>query len=93
LQAAKSTTLFPASVNNVEAMEGIRIYPNPTAEMLFLQSSKSLTAYVIYDLNGKVVKEGAVAKEGIHLQGMSKGMYFIMICDDTESLTLRFVKE
>lgn len=77
--------------------EFINVYPNPAKNQLNIKNSlathKSLVAYTIYDVTGKVILAGAT-QHTIDINALNNGMYFIQIKDEENQLvkTSKFFK-
>ncbi|MDW3196527.1 MAG: T9SS type A sorting domain-containing protein [Cytophagales bacterium] len=65
----------------------IRVYPNPTAETLYLENQQASTPFKIFDLNGRLVKSGT--ENTIDVSGLDRGIYLLTIKQET----IKFVKE
>lgn len=63
--------------------EAFEVYPNPTQDLIFIQSSYADYQWSLRDALGKEVNAGAVKKNIDRLQisvdGLKKGMYYLMI--------------
>lgn len=79
------TTLSVDSNNTAE----VSLYPNPVSDLLFIKNTANAT-YKIFDLTGKLVKEGSY-KNGIAVSGWNKGMYYIQISEKNKVTTQKFI--
>jgi hypothetical protein len=81
------------SVNDPQSLKEIRIFPNPTRDVLYLQlpSQDQIRSwrYVLTDVLGRGVMAGSYthAQETLSLKGMPKGTYVVRIFRDN-----RFVR-
>lgn len=73
---------------------GIRIYPNPTDRVLYLQNTENLQidALAIYDLQGKLYSEHPGSTTEIEVSELASGIYFLRVEWNGEFGYLRFVK-
>lgn len=69
----------------------IKIYPNPSKDLLQIESQIKINSYKIYDLNGSVIQEEKINKEqsanttfSISINKLNKGIYFIHVFDETQ---------
>lgn len=71
------------------------ISPNPVLSSLIISGSEKTTSFQIFDLNGKVQKEGMIADEPlIDVSEFKPGMYVIIALDSKgNKTTKRFVKQ
>lgn len=79
----------PLSVNSFN-LSGVKMYPNPTKDILYIQSTnEELTKISITDLNGRIVKEVTNNLNQISLEELAKGMYMVTI----ESATAKKIEK
>jgi len=88
-------TALEDEVQDVAEKE-FRMYPNPTADYLYVQDSNPLSDVLVYSLDGKLVPV-RVDKEarGVRLDvaELEKGMYIMSIATPNRIITKRFIKE
>ncbi len=71
----------------------LTIYPNPTAETIFVKNSDA-TEYAIVNAIGAVVKSGKIVNNEISVSELQYGQYFIQITTNSNvSSTTKFVKQ
>ncbi len=72
----------------------LRIYPNPTSNLLHIEGDFHLTAIQIVDINGKIVLSEAVSNSDIDISKLAPGSYFLKAFQNNNpvSTNLRFVK-
>ena len=72
---------------------GIRFYPNPVNERLFIQSTDSIRIDV-FNAVGEVIMSQSIAKEGsIDVSSLSQGIYICKIQQGSNQSFIRFIKE
>lgn len=84
-----------ADFSSVEYDEGMefQLYPNPTNGMLFTTLQESVT-YKIIDLEGKMIINGRLnAFEGINVNHLSNGLYFLEVTTSTGIVRDKFTKQ
>ena len=69
----------------------ISIYPNPTSDTVYINSSSSQLKVVVFDILGKQVLNKPNTNS-VDVSSLSKGVYFIKVSDGINSSTKRFVK-
>jgi len=93
--ASKITvTLSSTDIADIARIPGLKLYPNPVEDVLFLASDEQVT-YEILSVNGVVYLKGnkdAGTTNGINLSQLSAGIYYITIKSLTETVTVQFVK-
>lgn len=67
------------------------VYPNPTNDVLYINSSNELIGYGIYSLQGVSIFEGTL-KESIDVSNLVAGVYFIEITTDASKSVQKFIK-
>lgn len=94
----ENTSSIPSAV--VKPSEGIQldVYPNPTADMLYLDKSNASAGEVtaaVFDVRGvKVLEQKADLSpgKGLDVSSLSKGMYYLMIQANEFQTTVSFSK-
>jgi PKD repeat protein len=87
-----NATLNTKTVNTLQ----LKLYPNPVQDelTLALQNNAPLSAYEIYDINGKKVMTSTLNPSNrIQVSGLSKGLYFIKVKAAKSELISRFMKK
>ncbi|WP_405206006.1 endonuclease [Aquimarina sp. LLG6339-5] len=102
-QETKSFCVASASRAGIETIEDkveksnvfdFSFYPNPVKSSLNLKLDGALEAnYQIVNYVGQVMKKGKLTKESIQLNGLSSGMYFIIIDTGEQKVSKKFTKE
>ena len=68
-----------------EEVQPIKIYPNPTGNVFFIESNSSIlnTSFYLYDQEGRILIEGILdsTKKEINLSNYAKGVYYIKVGD------------
>jgi hypothetical protein len=86
-------------VDEDELNEGIRIYPNPTKGSLFIRNDGlvNLEKVAIYDLSGRLISQQDISNTSrlktVHLNSVSKGIYFVNIFSDKTFITKKIILE
>ena len=70
------------------------IYPNPSSDVINVQSSFELKNYEIYDVSGKLIESKDINNNQVLISNLNAGSYFIVI-STTDNLrkTLKFIKK
>lgn len=75
----------------------VLIFPNPTSQYLNIEANYFFNKILIYDLNGRVVKEQKLDRlhrsYQLNLEYLDSGMYFIEIGSNNVKYTLKFIKQ
>ena len=78
--------------DNGRMMNNITVYPNPTKNILNVQTNLEEVVYYLYDLTGKILIEGKGNSE-INLLQYADGIYFLRINYDGKSYNKKIIKE
>lgn len=81
-------------------MTGLEVYPNPSAEFLFIRMKEGITNdanYTIFNMNGSDMMQGSIQSHSgevyrIPLEHLAKGMYFIRI-EGEQTHVEKFIKQ
>ena len=82
------------AVDENDAME-IKVYPNPTNNVLFVETRliASLPAkYIITNVTGQTLLSGHITNETqqIDVTGLAEGMYFVRIQNNSKTIIKKF---
>ena len=69
----------------------IILYPNPVSDYIRIDSSVDITSWILYDLNGKILKQ-SVFKMQIPVIDLPAGFYFLKLTSANGSVTKKFIK-
>lgn len=77
------------SLEKIQAMESIKIYPNPAEEIIYIETKEKQVVQVV-DMYGKTVKETEVlGNQTMNIADLPKGMYVIK----TEKRVIKLAKK
>jgi hypothetical protein len=80
-----TNTAATTIVNNVSTNEatanlfGVRLAPNPVADVLHFESSSRIEKVEIYDAAGRVVQLSSVTNNQLNVVHLPQGVYFVKI--------------
>jgi len=78
-------------------LDTVLLYPNPTKDVLYIQSNNILERIKVYDINGRVMQDillsGNSSQENISLINISNGIYFINVYSNKGQITKKIIKE
>src|SRR5690606_23200114 len=58
----------------------VNVYPNPTNNIVNIETQENLFNYVVYDINGREIQNGMFGNNNqINLQNANNGVYFIKV--------------
>lgn len=72
--------------------QNLKVYPNPTAEKLFLPEKLKGASYSIYNSLGSKVQGGSI-DTSIDVSNFRSGIYHIKVLHDNDYSTVRFIKK
>jgi hypothetical protein len=67
------------------------IYPNPSQDIIHIESREPIISVRIYSINGNLIKE--TSNNSIRVSELSKGLYFAQINVRGNSITKKFIKD
>lgn len=70
----------------------ITLYPNPADSYIFLDGDVIGVNYAIYNNLGQNISDGRYDNEGILIEDLTPGLYFIKVINENRTETLRFIK-
>lgn len=75
-------------MNNASNVEGLELYPNPTAEILFVKAGKEINSSIqlsFTDVAGRLVQQNSFnnlsvgQNQGVDISTLAKGVYFVKV--------------
>ncbi|UKN00971.1 T9SS type A sorting domain-containing protein [Paracrocinitomix mangrovi] len=81
-----------ATVSDLKT-EDLKLYPNPTKDVLNIQAANKFTNARIYNTSGQLVKNMTLQGTAIDVQDLKSGIYIIELVNGDEVSRSRFVKE
>src|SRR5690606_3598449 len=68
-----------ASTNKFNQLN-VNMYPNPTTDIVNIETEENLFNYVVYDINGREIQNGIFSNNNqVNLQNANNGVYFIKV--------------
>ena len=85
------------STDEVGKKESIKIYPNPTAETLNIETDSKINSIAIFDAKGSLIKNfqetGISNGKRINVSDLISGIYMVKIKTSTSEFTKKFIKK
>ncbi|HTN17473.1 MAG TPA: T9SS type A sorting domain-containing protein, partial [Chitinophagaceae bacterium] len=93
IQSTKSALLRTTSISAVSTAENYSVWPNPAKDLLMIRTvEKGIVDYRIYDLLGKVVRQGDfTGNTTINIAGMPTGHYLLHLYSGSHSAPYRLL--
>jgi hypothetical protein len=79
-------------LSEVVTQDDIQIYPNPTNNLIHIQSNADYVSLKIYDVTGKLQREYTENEGIIDVQRMPAGVYNIVLTFENDLISKRFIK-
>jgi len=77
-----------------EILSTITLYPNPTKELLNIESNYPVKLYYsVFNYLGQVVQAGKMENNSINVSNLNAGIYILELNDGQKSITKKFIKE
>jgi len=70
-----------------------KIYPNPVKNTIRIQTSSKIEQIIIYDVNGRLLKQLSNPLEEINISDLANGIYFVKIFTQESIITRKIIKE
>lgn len=96
LNAEEVDLMGPTGLAEGSRSTPLLLYPTTSAGIFNMQSSFENAAFLVYDINGRVVLSGSVVNGGptiIDLSGEPEGVYGVRVFSDEQSCAQIFIKE
>jgi hypothetical protein len=72
-------TKLPLSVLTPASKNGLRFYPNPTSERIYVNNTSIAYNVEIADAVGKVILKGVLNENGLDVSSLPKGLYVLKV--------------
>ena len=79
------------STNDNILFEGVTIFPNPTQNVLQVSGIEDIEELTIFSILGKLEKK-VINSSTVDVSNLSKGIYFLQIVKNNETLAKKFIK-
>lgn len=83
-------------IDEVEAIDLVKLYPNPVKEVLKIQSKEAVTSFEIFSIDGRLIEKKEILNQiefSINTQNLNSGIYILTLQTQTKNASLRIVKE
>lgn len=85
------------STDEVGKKESIKIYPNPTTEILNIETDSKINSIAIFDAKGSLIKNfqetGISNGKRINVSDLISGIYMLKVKTSTSEFTKKFIKK
>lgn len=82
------------NANVVVAIDEVKIYPNPTSDILNITRTSNNSLFSIYDMSGRLITKGNVNDQKVDVSYLPKGVYIIsIVIADNDSKEFKFIKK
>ena len=86
-----------AAINNDEIARKFEfvLFPNPVQNILNVSFDNTITSatFNIINMMGRTLKSGSLAQDGIDVNELNSGVYFLQITDGQNVITKKFIKQ
>ncbi len=82
----------PLSTDTGEENDGVRLFPNPVLDRIYINEANRFDHYKIYTLDGQLVTSGKRTSDNIPVDALTHGVYVIELTGEHRILQ-KFVKE
>lgn len=82
------------AVNDItKAESGIKVYPNPVKNILYIDTSKKVNSIEIFSLTGQLIKRIDSSSKQINVSDLNKGLYLLRVKSDGKDESFKIVKD
>jgi hypothetical protein len=71
----------------------VSIYPNPTKDLIYIESNNTINAVKVFDTLGRLVLEQNNPSNQLDISNLSSGLLFVQIDTDKGSLVKKVIKD
>lgn len=89
-----NTTTTSVGINDINLANATMIYPNPTKDLLTIETANAIERIQILSLMGAIVKDEHINSNTISVNELASGSYMIKMIDSKNNIIIkRFTKE
>lgn len=97
-EVSQNLAVTPSTVLNATTEQTLSVYPNPVTDQLFASIPNSrFKRYVLYGVNGQVIKAGSLQDQQSILQldmsEVENGLYMLRLSNANRSISTRIIKQ
>jgi ABC-type arginine/histidine transport system permease subunit len=81
------------SVENMELITSLQVYPNPVVDVLYIQTNEVIQEITVFDMNGRAVKTFRGDYRTLDLQSLAPGHYIVRFHTATAIVPIRIIKQ
>lgn len=81
------------STSETKLEENPVIYPNPVTDFIYIKNLKNTANYKIFDVSGRLVKEGKIIDEKVDVSFLPKGNYILQLITKDKVESFKFIKK
>ncbi|MBF4985349.1 T9SS type A sorting domain-containing protein [Nonlabens mediterrranea] len=74
-----SSSCTTLNINELNSQKKTFLYPNPSSEVIHIQSDSSIKSYMIYDKSGKKVWNHSYDRQRLDISKLESGLYFLIL--------------
>ena len=85
---------FSKSLTKIDDLPSVSIYPNPTNDKIYIETTSKIESLKLSDIEGKEIKniELNVNSSEIDLSDLINGVYFLQITIDSNKTLYKIIK-
>jgi dienelactone hydrolase len=80
-----------SSVNTLASTD-VKVYPNPVRDRIYIESSSRIDRVSVYNLQGQEVISSQSVVNGISLEGLTEGAYFLRVPSGDKVISKKIMK-
>lgn len=94
VQTNMAQTTFTASLGNDDFTTGsFTVYPNPAKDRFRIQSSSPVRSVALFDIQGRKLRDLNYTEEGVSVEGVPAGVYFVKATTEAGTAATKLVKQ
>ncbi|MEL6560247.1 MAG: LamG-like jellyroll fold domain-containing protein [Bacteroidota bacterium] len=84
--------VVPTSTGKLRADDELIVYPNPSADVIFIKAGELIESVRIISLDGQIIRESKYSETGLDISELSNGLYVIQLELREGTILKRFTK-
>ena len=71
---------------NTNSQQSVRVYPNPSSDVIYVQTKTTPDSLQLFDLSGKKVRTQQINSTSVNVSDVTPGIYFLVITSNNQEI-------
>ena len=76
---------------NTNSQQSVRVYPNPSSDVIYVQTKTTPDSLQLFDLSGKKVRTQRINGTSVNVSDVTPGIYFLVITSNNQEILKKVI--